>query len=302
MVDKAGVKIRQLQIFREVLRAGSERLAAKILGISQPAVSQHIKQLEAEIGFALFSRESNRLVPSDRAWEVLRSVDGALQGVDRIEKSLASWRSDDMRTIGLAAPGVFSLGVIPRAIKAIRQRSNRFSFQVKSGSYEQIAEHILSGRADLGISRLPLDARAFDWTPVRTARNVCLFPAGHRLASKDLITPQDIMGEALIDIEPRFSSHQMNINALRYVGVDPDIAVEYDANGHDAGFVAAGIGISVTNSVIAREYEGFGLTFRPFEPGAIYHYVVFWQKGRQLGNAMRLTLDELVASFGRRRD
>lgn len=298
MADKAGVKIRQLQILREVLRAGSERLAAKVLGISQPAVSQQIKQLEAEIGFALFSRESNRLLPSDRAWEVLRSVDGALQGVDRIEKSLASLQSEDMRTIGLASPVAFSLGVIPRAIKAIRQTRNRIAFQVKSGSYEQIAEHILNGRADLGISRLPLDERAFDWTPVSTARNVCLFEQGHPLASKDLITPQDIKGEALIDIEPRFSAHQMNINALRFLGVDPDIAVEYDANGHDAGFVAAGIGISVTNSLIAREYEPFGLTFRPFEPGAIYHYVVFWQKGRQLSNSMKLTLNELVASFG----
>lgn len=298
MADKAGVKIRQLQILREVLRAGSERLAAKVLGISQPAVSQQIKQLEAEIGFALFSRESNRLLPSDRAWEVLRSVDGALQGVDRIEKTLASLQSEDMRTIGLASPVAFSLGVIPRAIKAIRQTRNRIAFQVKSGSYEQIAEHILNGRADLGISRLPLDERAFDWTPVSTARNACLFEQGHPLASKDLITPQDIKGEALIDIEPRFSAHQMNINALRFLGVDPDIAVEYDANGHDAGFVAAGIGISVTNSLIAREYERFGLTFRPFEPGAIYHYVVFWQKGRQLSNSMKLTLNELVASFG----
>jgi DNA-binding transcriptional LysR family regulator len=298
MADKAGVKIRQLQILREVLRAGSERLAAKVLGISQPAVSQQIKQLEAEIGFALFSRESNRLLPSDRAWEVLRSVDGALQGVDRIEKTLASLQSEDMRTIGLASPVAFSLGVIPRAIKAIRQTRNRIAFQVKSGSYEQIAEHILNGRADLGISRLPLDERAFDWTPVSTARNVCLFEQGHPLASKDLITPQDIKGEALIDIEPRFSAHQMNINALRFLGVDPDIAVEYDANGHDAGFVAAGIGISVTNSLIASEYERFGLTFRPFEPGATYHYVVFWRKGRQLSNSMKLTLNELVASFG----
>lgn len=292
----AGVTLRQLQIFREVLRAGSERLAAKILKITQPAVSQQIRQLETEVGAALFVRENSRLNPTDRAWALLHSVEGALQSVDRIEKSIAALRNEETGSLSLAAPGVFCLNAVPRAVQAVRQ-VNRLSFQIKSGSYQQIAEHILNGRADLGISRLPLDGRAFDWIPIATARNVCLFRAGHRLADKELVTPADIVGEALVDIEPQFSAHQMNINALRYMGVEPDLAVEYDANGHDAGFVAAGVGVSITNSLVAREYEQFGLASRPFEPGAVYHYVVFWQKGRQLNRGMQSTVDQLLASF-----
>ncbi|ENN85585.1 transcriptional regulator, LysR family [Rhizobium freirei PRF 81] len=292
-----GVTLRQLQIFREVLRTGSERLAAKILKITQPAVSQQIRQLEVEVGLSLFARENSRLVPTDRAWDLLRSVDGALQSVDRIEKSIAALRNDEASSLSLAAPGVFCLNAIPRAIQAVR-KSNPLSFQIKSGSYQQIAEYVLNGRADLGVSRLPLDERAFEWAPAATARNVCLFRAGHRLATKEVITPEDIIGEALVDIEPQFAAHQMNINALRYRGVEPDLAVEYDANGHDVGFVAAGVGISIINSLIAQEYRQFGLEFRPFEPGAIYHYVVFWQRGRQLTSGMRQAVDELLGVFG----
>ncbi|MGZ2488326.1 DNA-binding transcriptional LysR family regulator [Rhizobium pisi] len=298
MVAKSmtGVTIRQLQIFREVLRAGSERHAAKILKITQPAVSQQIRQLELETDLTLFARENNRLVPTDRAWDLLRSVDGALQSVDRIQKSIAAIRNEEADSLSLAAPGVFCLNAIPRAIQAVR-KGNHLSFQIRSGSYQQIAEHVLNGRADLGISRLPLDERAFDWAPAATARNVCLFQAGHRLAAKEVITPEDIVGEPLVDIEPQFAAHQMNINALRYRGMEPDLAVEYDANGHDVGFVAAGVGISIINSLIAREYRQFGLEFRPFEPGAVYHYVVFWQRGRQLTAGMRQTVEELVGAF-----
>ncbi|MBB3917187.1 LysR family transcriptional regulator [Rhizobium fabae] len=298
MVGKTttGVTIRQLQIFREVLRAGSERHAAKILKITQPAVSQQIRQLELETDLTLFARENNRLIPTDRAWDLLHSVDGALQSVDRIQKSIAAIRNEEADSLSLAAPGVFCLNAIPRAIQAVRKNSH-LSFQIRSGSYQQIAEHVLNGRADLGVSRLPLDERAFDWAPAATARNVCLFPAGHRLAAKEVITPEDIVGEPLVDIEPQFAAHQMNINALRYRGMEPDLAVEYDANGHDVGFVAAGVGISIINSLIAREYRQFGLEFRPFEPGAVYHYVVFWQRGRQLTAGMRQTVDELVGAF-----
>ncbi|WP_412065983.1 LysR family transcriptional regulator [Rhizobium sp. SYY.PMSO] len=292
-----GVTLRQLQIFREVLRTGSERLAAKNLKITQPAISQQIRQLEGEVGLALFARENNRLAPTDLAWDLLKRVNGALQSVDRIEKSIAALRNEEEVSLSLAVPGVFCLSAIPRAIRAIRE-SNALSFQIKSGSYQQIAEHVLNGRADLGVSRLPLDERAFEWLPAATARNVCLFQAGHRFADKDIIKSEDIAGEALVDIEPQFAAHQMNINALRYSGVEPDLAVEYDANGHDVGFVAAGVGISIINSLIAREYKEFGLEFRPFEPGAIYHYVVFWQRGRQLTVGMRQTLDALIAVLG----
>ena len=291
-----GVTLRQLQIFREVLRTGSERLAAKNLKITQPAVSQQIRQLEGEVGLGLFARENNRLVATDRAWGLLRRVDSALQSVDRIEKSIAALRNEEEGSLSLAVPVVFCLNAIPRAIRAVRQ-SSPLSFQIKSGSYQQIAEHVLNGRADLGVSRLPLDERAFEWVPAATARNVCLFRSGHRLAANEIITPKDIAGEALVDIEPQFASHQMNINALRYSGVEPDLAVEYDANGHDVGFVAAGVGISIVNSLIAREYRQFGLEFRPFEPGAVYHYVVFWQKGRQLTSGMKKTIDELLLAL-----
>jgi DNA-binding transcriptional LysR family regulator len=296
-IDSSGLKLRQLQILRQVMRVGSERLAAKALRITQPAVSQNLKLLEATIGFALFRRESNRLIPTDKAWELLRAIDAAFAGFDRIERSIAFLRSNDTRVIGIAAPSIFSFGVIPRAVKKIREKNRSYVFQVRSGSYQEIGGHVLNGRTDLGISRLPLDERIFEWVPVGVATNVCLFPPHHRLASKQVITPEDLIGEALIDIEPQFAAHQMNLNAMRHMGAEPDIAVEYDANGHDAGFVAAGVGISVTNDIVAREYGRFGLEFRRFEPGAVYHYVVFWQKDRQLSDGLSYALEQLVEAF-----
>jgi DNA-binding transcriptional LysR family regulator len=293
----ADVTFRQLQVLREVLRAGSERHAAKMLKVSQPAVSQQIKQLEASLGFPVFLREKNRLTPTHQAWELLRDIDAAFLSLERVGKSIASLKGEDASTIAIAAPGIFCLKLIPRAVKEIRGRDPSCSIHIRSGSYQQTAEHVLNGRADLGISRLPLDERIFEWSPVATARNVCLLYPGHRFEAKELVVAEDLVGEPLIDIEPQYSAHQMNINALRYMGVEPDIAVEFDANGHDAGFVAAGIGVSITNDVIAKEYRHFGLISRPFEPGAIYHYVVFWRRGRTLSEGLQFAADQLIRAF-----
>ncbi|ANP90129.1 LysR family transcriptional regulator [Rhizobium leguminosarum] len=295
-ITGSGVKIRQLQILREVMRAGSERLAAQVLRITQPAVSQNIKQLEEAIGFALFRRENNRLIPTAKAWEFLRTIDAAFAGLDRIGPSIDFLRSNDTRLIGIAAPSAFSFATLPRVVKRIREKSRSYAVQVKTGTYQQIADHVLNGRSDLGISRLPIDERILDWMPIGSATNVCLFPRDHRFAAQRVVTAEDLAGEPIIDIDPQFASHQMSVNALRYMGAAPEIAVEYDANGHDIGYVMAGIGVSITNEIIAKEYADFGVEFRPFQPGAVYHYVVVWQKGRKLSDSVRFAVEELAAA------
>ncbi|ANK94231.1 MULTISPECIES: LysR family transcriptional regulator [Rhizobium] len=296
-ITESGVKIRHLQILREVMRAGSERLAAQMLRITQPAVSQNIKQLEETVGFALFRRENNRLIPTVKAWEFLRTIDAAFAGLDRIGPSIDFLRNNDTRMIGIAAPSAFSFATLPKVVKGIRERSRSYAVQVKTGTYQQIADHVLSGRSDLGISRLPLDERILDWMPVGSATNVCLFPANHRFAAQQLVTAEDLASEAIIDIDPQIASHQMSVNALRYMGTAPDIAVEYDANGHDIGYVMAGIGVSITNEIIASEYAEFDVAFREFQPGATYHYVVVWQKDRKLSDSLRFALEEIVAAL-----
>ncbi|WP_244529964.1 LysR family transcriptional regulator substrate-binding protein [Mesorhizobium qingshengii] len=150
---------------------------------------------------------------------------------------------------------------------------------------------ILAGRADLGISRLPLDPSLFEWAPLGSASNVCIFHPDHRFSKQSCIEAQDLAGETIVDIDPQFAARQMNFNALRFAGVEPDILVEFDCNGHEAGYVSAGLGVSITNEIIAREYAAFHLGIKPVEPSALYHYVATWQKGRQLSlSTVRSTL------------
>lgn len=292
----SGLKLRQLQVFREVLRVGSTRRAATAIGISQPAISQHLKQLEATLGLALFERSANRITPSREAWELLRSVDAALTSLDRLEASVVEIKSEDKPRVAIAASAVFGFITLPKVVGAIRAKTSS-SVRSMSGSDEQVREYILTGQADLGISRLPLDPRLFDWAPIATARNVCIFHPEHHFSARSHIVAEDLIGEAIIGIDPQFSTHQMNINALRFGGVEPDIVIEYDANGHEVGFVSAGLGVSITNEIVAREYAAFKVESRPFEPSALYHYVAVWQKGRVFSNVLGASLEALVPAF-----
>lgn len=295
---QSGLKLRQLHVFREVLRAGSTRRAATALGISQPAVSQHIKQLEALLGIALFERSTNRILPSREAWELLRSVELALTSLGRLEASIFAMRNEERQQIAIAAPAVFGFVTLPKVVATIHSKTGS-SVRSISGNYDQVGEHILSGRADLGISRLPLDPRLFEWAPIGSARNVCIFHPKHRFSKHACIEARDLAGETIVDIDPEFASHQMNFNALRFAGVEPDILVEYDSNGYEVGFVSAGLGVSITNEIIAREYAAFELEAKPAEPSALYHYVAVWQKGRVFSNTLTVSLEAILSAFAR---
>ncbi|ESX84453.1 hypothetical protein X755_31860 [Mesorhizobium sp. LNJC405B00] len=147
---QSDLKLRQLKVFREVLRAGSTRRAAAALGISQPAVSQHVKQLETTLGITLFKRSANRIVPLQEAWELLRNVELALTSLDRLDASIFAMKNEEKQRIAIAAPSVFGFVTLPKVVAIIRSKTAS-NVRSISGSYEQIGEHILAGRADLGI-------------------------------------------------------------------------------------------------------------------------------------------------------
>src|SRR5690242_10464525 len=140
---QSGLKLRQLQVFRAVLRAGSTRQAAIALGISQPAVSQHIKQLEALLGITLFERSTNRILPSREAWELLRNVDLALTSLDRLEASIFAMKNEERQQIAIAAPAVFGFVTLPKVVATIHSKTGS-SVRSISGNYHQVGEHILS--------------------------------------------------------------------------------------------------------------------------------------------------------------
>ena len=293
-ISKTGITLRQLQILREVVRSGSERAAAKALEITQPAVSQQIRILEGLLGVQLFVRDKGRLVPTAQTMILFRDTDATFAQMERIAKTVETLKGVDSDTISIAAPHIFSLRLLPEAFHKLRSRQPVAGIVLKSGTYPEVADHVLEGRADIGISRLPLDGNVFDWCPATTATNVYIFPRGHRFAQKDIIRPEDLVGEPLADLEPQMQSHLMNENAMRYMGAEPHLAIQVDVIGQEVSFVAAGLGISSSNTFAARQYASFPVDIRPFEPSALYHYVVFWQKGRRLGALLQEAVNVLV--------
>ncbi|RWX60369.1 LysR family transcriptional regulator, partial [Mesorhizobium sp. M4B.F.Ca.ET.089.01.1.1] len=139
---------RSAQSFREIIRTGSTRRAARELGITQSAVSQHLKLFEEAVGEKLFARDSRGLIPTPHAIEIYNRLDRYFQTLGCIEKEITdSFRTQENR-LTIAAPHILSLKLIPKIILALDNLDPSLEFHFKAQRYDEIAQSIVTGEAD----------------------------------------------------------------------------------------------------------------------------------------------------------
>src|SRR5690606_33617333 len=117
------MEMRDIQIFRAVMRAGTTSKAAVLLNISQPAVSQAIRRLESHAGLRLFDRVRNRLVPTQEADALLIEVDRCFAGFEQIEHRIRSLRSFGVGRMAVGALPALGARFLPRAVAAFNAPS-----------------------------------------------------------------------------------------------------------------------------------------------------------------------------------
>ena len=105
------INLRHVEVFYAIMRAGSITAAARVLNVTQPAVSVALRQLEARLRMKLFDRSGGRLQPTPEARALLPDVAeifGRIGAVERLSQDLAS-----------GARGVFTVAATPNPRKTV---------------------------------------------------------------------------------------------------------------------------------------------------------------------------------------
>ena len=111
--------LRQLEILRAVIRHQTTMAAGRLLGMSQPAVSNAVKQLEAQLGFPLFERINNRLFPTEAARLIHAESEPLFAQHAALEARLQELRQDKTGRLRLLATPPLGHGAIPQALARI---------------------------------------------------------------------------------------------------------------------------------------------------------------------------------------
>jgi DNA-binding transcriptional LysR family regulator len=235
---------RRLLVFREVARAGSMAGAARVLGWTQPAVSQHVRRLEEAAGTPLVVRAGRGVALTEAGRLVLGHADAVADRLDAAEQDLAALGGLQTGRVRIAAFPTAAAVLLPPVLAALLQRAPALDVRLADLEPPEAEAAVRDGSADLAlVFRHDLDATPVEGDLIREPLSrhpvLAVVAAGRPIPAR----LSDLAGERWIAGCVRCRSHLMRCAAV--AGFTPDVRFATDDHVVVQRLVAAGLGVAL---------------------------------------------------------
>lgn len=146
---------RQLRYFVALYEEGHVGRAAERLSISQPALSQQVRQLEQGLDVSLFQRTGKRLLPTLAAHTLYNHALPLLDGMERAREALRNFRGQSPRSLAIGVLQTVNASLVPLLLERLREAQPHLVVQIYELSGLDIERRLLTGNLDIGIGFLP---------------------------------------------------------------------------------------------------------------------------------------------------
>jgi DNA-binding transcriptional LysR family regulator len=260
------MRVEQLEYIRAVTRLGSLRRAAEELHLSQPALSETVRNLERELGVELLERRQSGAKISAAGQEMLPHIETVLEAVDRLRSAAGSYHRAG-RTIRVGTVNAATVPLLVPTVSQFRELHPQTPVEVVSTRQDVIHQSLREGSMDLGLVNYlrgddyPPD---FESTELLRGQPVVCIRADSPLAALGEVSADDLLTSPLVMMRSGYVMHRF---VHRLLG-DRTPASTYTTDGAEMGklMVAEGLGATVLPdySVINDPLERSGaITYRP---------------------------------------
>lgn len=266
------MNFKQLEAFHAIMLSGSTTGAAERLGLSQPAISRLLAQLEEDLALRLFVREKGRLSPTAEAHALLHDAQGLMDSAQCFRRHAEQLRLGGFkrRLLKVAVPSTLATTLMPVLARRFMQAHPDVVLEVLSGSYNDAERALLSRDADIGLVRLPMEMPGLATRARLDSEAVCIMPKGHPLEHLNEVGATDLIDASLILLgRQRQIRHDIDM-AFRQRRVQPRVALEVHSISEACAHVAQGLGVSIVNALLAQHCPHGAIASRPFRPRIAY--------------------------------
>lgn len=279
--------------FLTVCRTGSFTRAAEQLHVTQPAVSQHVRQLERHYGCALFAKAGRGVEPTEEGELLYRALDAAENDERRLRAELEALRREGGRApLRLGCTRTVADHVAPRILPAHLLRHPAERVCMRAGNTAELVALIDRGEIDLALVEGSFDREAFESEVFSRERFVAVAAAGEGPLGIDAL-----LGRRLVLREPGSGTREILERHLAARGLSvSDFAdtVEVASIPAIKACVAAGVGVSFLYRVaVEAELAAGELADVTPEGLALEHdFSLIWQRGSRYAARYRALLRE----------
>jgi DNA-binding transcriptional LysR family regulator len=240
------MELRQLQYFVAVARHGQFTRAAEELWITQPALSQQVRRLEAELGVALLRRTSRGVVPTPAGEALLARAETVLAEVAAARADMDRHAGATRGRVRVAATAA-DAPRLPAALAAFHQAHPGLQVAMRHASAAEVAALARSGAVDVAVAAIDREPPpGVDVTPL-PEEPMCAIVAPDDPLSRagGHATLEDLRGRPFILAEPDTPLRRGVMDACQAVGFSPVPLFEVSDPAAVRYLAHAGLGVSV---------------------------------------------------------
>jgi DNA-binding transcriptional LysR family regulator len=260
------ISLKHIEVFHAIMRSGTVTAAARMLSVTQPAVSATLKHMESRLGMKLFERAGGRLVPTPEARALLPDVAGIYGRMDAMERLAQDLAGGRLGTLSVAASSPIANGYGAAAVAAFIAGSPGARVTLQSLASPQVLDRVASGEAELGVAYEPV-LHSEVVTEVLVHNSIaCVMPGNHPLAARHEIHIEELAPHALITYLPQALLRPYVDRAFSQAGVTPDIRVQVGLSITGIALAYHGAGIALVEPQLLASLPLPGLVARPLLP------------------------------------
>ncbi len=250
----------RLKVFRTVARRLNFRVAAEELLLTQPAVTQQVKALEAELDVALFDRAGGRIALTAAGAALLPYAEKLAELSAEAVQAVAATTSRNAGGLTVAASQTIGQYLLPRLIASFLAENPRVEIAVVSGNTQGVLEALMEHRAQVGLIEGPAMRQDVRVDPFMEDHMVCVVPAGHEWADEDVSLAQ-LQGATLVTRELGSGSRKIVEQAFERAGLkvrEMHVRMMFDSTEGLLSAVEAGLGVAFVSRWAVRSQVALG--------------------------------------------
>lgn len=250
------VKLELYRVFKEVAEAGNITAAAQTLFISQSAVSQSIKQLEAELQTRLFARNSRGVTLTADGRMLYEYVRSAMGLLETGEEKLSQSRDLQMGHLTIGASDTVTSQFLLPYLDRFHRQYLAIHIQIISGRSHKVLGLLQSGKVDIAFASTPQEGASLETFPCLATHSIFVAGAEYPCDFDHVYTLEEIARFPLILLERKASSRLYLEKYFLQNGLHLNPEIELGARSLLVDLAAIGFGVAgVTEEFVRRELE-----------------------------------------------
>jgi LysR family transcriptional regulator, hydrogen peroxide-inducible genes activator len=289
--------LQQLRYVAALHRERHFQRAAAAAHVSQPTLSQRLKQLERELGAALFERSPRGVTLTPAGEKFLPKALAALETLDRAAEDLGRDAQEVRGRLRVAAIPTVGPYLLPGVLSRLRKAAPRLTLELHELTTSLLLEHLKLGRVDMGVLATAEDERGLVSRAVGREPFLLAVARSHPLARKGRAGLREVAREKLLILQEGHCFRKQALDFCRLEARDPQVVFQGSSLASVMRLAAAGEGVTLVPRMAAAPRENPSLRFVRLAEAPSREVAVVWRVTTPLGKGHELLISAVEDAF-----